>query len=428
MATSRSRLVAVLQHRRRVTEESLGADVEADEANEEERVALGKRQLEAVVAATARAPQVFDARDAEEVEEDMRRATMYKQQLKKIKPLIPGVGRGKSEANLLASRKRTALVFPAEQGGIYGAHTSSQIRYKTGFTKEEFDDFFAATHIDREGNLLPRSWFFQQARNNLGKHTPEENQARRTIRGSMSDQDRVLCYVEMLRRDTSFEDMSLKYGRSKGTWSNEFHDMTMAAQDMPCLQQVETVRGSLSDRGALLSSDVFQHPDQFLSADEVGMGDGNYRGLARADSNDMYMCAPHPGPNVPPEGRRYNREQRRFRVVVENTIGQIKKFKTVGNGKAFRHQRDFEKHVFNVCARLTARIMRVRNKYPRSEAWIGDKKEEWEAKLGIHYYWDYDEPGCYLIHNEGENLVYDNTIEGTAEGLQEAWDAIWLMD
>lgn len=200
-----------------------------------------QRQHEAAVAATAVPPRMIDAREADEVEEDMRRATLYKQQLKKLKPLIPGVGRGKSEANLLASRSRTALVFPEEQGGIYGAHDSSQLRYKTGFTKEEFDDFFAATHMDKEGNVLPRSWFFHEPRNNLGKHTAWENKSRRTIKGGMSDRDRVIGYLEMLRRDVSFQDMSLKYGRSKGTWSNEFHDMTMAAQDMLCLQQVSKI-------------------------------------------------------------------------------------------------------------------------------------------------------------------------------------------
>ena len=187
------------------------------------------------------------------------------------------------------------------------------------------------------------------------------------------------------------------------------------------------MRGSCSDRGAHTSSEVYQQPGLFLSADEVGMGDGNYRGTARADSVELPMWVPFQG-NVPPEGRRFNREQRRFRVVVENTIGQIKKFKTVGNGKAFRHRRDFEKHVFNLCARLTARIMRVRDKYPRSAEWIGDQKELWETRLGIHYYLDYEDPGAYFLHNEGENYVYDNTVPRTAQGLQEAWDLIWLED
>ena len=57
----------------------------------------------------------------------------------------------------------------------------------------------------------------------------------------MDDRDRVICYLEMLRRDTHFEEMSQKYGRSAGTWHNEFKDMTTAAQDMPCPQNVSGV-------------------------------------------------------------------------------------------------------------------------------------------------------------------------------------------
>ena len=241
MDSSRARLLAALQHRRRLANNDdamlMGAQ-EDDEMEEEEQRARGKRQREAVVAATARAPHVIDARDAEEVEEDMRRGSMYKQTMKQLKPHIPGVGRGNSVANLEASRKRTALRFPQEEGGIYGQHTSSQLRYMTGLDKEEFDAFYADSHLDKEGNVLPRSWLFRQARNHRGEYTSEENKDRRTIRGSMSDRDRVICYLEMVRRDVTFEDMSLKYGRCKGTWQNEFKDMTMAAQDMPCLQQV----------------------------------------------------------------------------------------------------------------------------------------------------------------------------------------------
>ncbi|CAM9731266.1 unnamed protein product [Laminaria digitata] len=85
------------------------------------------------------------------------------------------------------------------------------------------------------------------------------------------------------------------------------------------------------------------------------------------------MCVPHQNNgHLTQEQKSFNSRQRRFRVVVENTIGQIKKWKIVG-GKAFRHERNFEVTVFDVCARLTARIMRVRDKYPRSADWVGNK-------------------------------------------------------
>ncbi|CAB1113471.1 unnamed protein product [Ectocarpus sp. CCAP 1310/34] len=103
--------------------------------------------------------------------------------------------------------------------------------------KDEFDDFYEDMFLDAEGNRLARSWLFGQARNHLGNYSAEDNKARRVIRGSIDDRDRVLCWLEMLRRDTLFEDMALAYGRCAGTYHNEFKDTTAAAQNMPCLQE-----------------------------------------------------------------------------------------------------------------------------------------------------------------------------------------------
>ena len=92
----------------------------------------------------------------------------------------------------------------------------------------------------------------------------------------------------------------------------------------------------------------------------------------------------------------FNSQQRRFRVVVENTIGQIKKWKAIG-GKAFRHERDFEHMEFDVSAKLTARIMQVRNKSPRSRQWTAEVMEGWESKLEIHLWVDPEDRGSYLV-------------------------------
>lgn len=183
-------------------------------------------------------PVIVDTRNAEEIEEDLRLTAMYRQTLKKVAKVTPGIGRGNSVANETASRKRRALRYPNAAGGIFDASTSAEIRYKCGMEKHEFEDFFQATCTDGEGNQLPRSWLFGQARNHLGIHSVDANKERRTIRGSMNDKDRVLCWMEMLRRDTTFQDMAEKYGRCAGTYHNEFKDMTTAAQDMPCLVEV----------------------------------------------------------------------------------------------------------------------------------------------------------------------------------------------
>lgn len=167
-------------------------------------------------------------------------------------------------------------------------------------------------------------------------------------------------------------------------------------------QKSETVEGRMSDRAAHVVSPVFTNAAEYLSPTEVGMGDGNYRGVARADNALLMMCVPNrQDPHMTPTQRNFNSEQRRVRVVVENTIGQVKKWKSMGSG-AFNHRRDFEKSVFDVCVHLTARIMRVRDRYPRSARWLEQGMEEWEAKLGIYLWLDPDEPGFYLIHNLGE--------------------------
>lgn len=86
--------------------------------------------------------------------------------------------------------------------------------------------------------MLPRLWFFAQARNILGQHSAEANKERRTIKGALDDRDRVLCWLQMLRRDTQFGEMEAMYGPCKSTFNHEYKDMTAAAQDMPCLTEV----------------------------------------------------------------------------------------------------------------------------------------------------------------------------------------------
>ena len=158
------------------------------------------------------------------------------------------------------------------------------------------------------------------------------------------------------------------------------------------------------------------------------MGDGNYRGPARSGDNVTQMCTPFANNgHLTTEQKNFNSRQRRFRVVVENPIGQIKKWEVVG-GKAFRHQRDFEVTVFDVCARLTARIMRVRDKYPRSSSWVGNQITYWEAKLGIFLWMDAEDKGSYLIHDRADDLIYDNWEHGDATLLQKRWQEIKDMD
>ena len=136
-----------------------------------------------------------------------------------------------------SSKKRRKLVYPYP-GGIYGAFCeipalagSDGFRQRTGFSREEFDAFYTEQGGDR-------GYLFKQPRNHYGEHSEEKNAKRRTIRGLLSDRDRILCWLEMLRNDVNFDEMSSKYGPSKATFHNDFKWMTMAARTMPFLLDV----------------------------------------------------------------------------------------------------------------------------------------------------------------------------------------------
>lgn len=109
--------------------------------------------------------------------------------------------------------------------------------------------------------------------------------------------------------------------------------------------------------------------------------------------------------------------------MVEKTVGQIKKWGVVG-GKAFRHQRDFEVPVFEVCARLTARLMRVREEYPRGAGWVGEEVLEWEAKLGVFLWMDCRDSRSYLAHGLEEDRECASWTKRKGKLLQQRWDEI----
>ncbi|CAN0550113.1 unnamed protein product, partial [Ectocarpus sp. 12 AP-2014] len=64
------------------------------------------------------------------------------------------------------------------------------------------------------------------------------------------------------------------------------------------------------------------------------------------------MCVPIRGSHLTDDQKSFNTAQRRIRVVVDYTIGQIKKWMVIDGGVKFRHSRDFEPTVFEVCSKL----------------------------------------------------------------------------
>ena len=93
--------------------------------------------------------------------------------------------------------------------------------------------------------------------------------------------------------------------------------------------------------------------------------------------------------------REFNTIFRSMRLVVENSIARIKEWSIVGT--EYRGNINKQGMYFDLCARLTARMMRVRDKYPRTIEGILSRtfSEDWEQELGWALFVDAENPDMY---------------------------------
>lgn len=157
------------------------------------------------------------------------------------------------------------------------------------------------------------------------------------------------------------------------------------------IRKITYHKGHNNDRGDYINSVVFQQHDQFLDRDEGLMGDGAYRGeKCPGGANDIVASVLVPwqndeiakAPNVEVPGmEEFNRLQRRVRLVVENSIGAVKRWDIVRTPS--RGDIGKQPHFFELCAKLTTRLQILRNAFPRSIANLQAKQlEAWETLLG----------------------------------------------
>lgn len=92
-------------------------------------------------------------------------------------------------------------------------------------------------------------------------------------------------------------------------------------------------QGSENDRGMYTGSKFYQHWTDFMSPEETVGGDAIFHGAKGEGSCGFigwlsYCFAPYNSPDLvgKPHRRLFNRLSHRYRVVVENSIGQIKKW------------------------------------------------------------------------------------------------------
>ena len=219
---ARTRVALVLRHvrkKRKIRLASL-ARLDDDESEvEHARSVLRRRHRLAWASGPSHgAVMTLDVRDADEVEEEERIGTLVRYQAKKLTRILPGIGPGNSLANSQASRKRRTLVHRYPDGiythfcNIAWVGNADGFRQMTGFSQgistllhAEF--LVCCTTGCRTTSLAEAPVVFAEARNNSGERSVRVNKQRRTIRGLLDDRDKVLCWLQILRRDQHFGDM-----------------------------------------------------------------------------------------------------------------------------------------------------------------------------------------------------------------------------
>ena len=160
---------------------------------------------------------------------------------------------------------------------------------------------------------------------------------------------------------------------------------------------MESFSGNNNDRGDYNNSKFFQEHRLFLDNDEGVCGDGAYQGIKSSNGgagdcnfvavpfNVRQLTAASPAER--PMMLRYNSEQRRMRLVVENAIGAVKQWgrvRTPSRGDIYK-----QPHYFQLCAKLTVRLQTIRKRFPRSIVNMKAKVlEAWEEALGDNLYID----------------------------------------
>ena len=147
------------------------------------------------------------------------------------------------------------------------------------------------------------------------------------------------------------------------------------------------IQGNENDRGAYKLTQIYQNPREFLLPTHQGLFDGVFQGELHAETDrggvipfSKAEIAAAATPAAANRMRKFNRVQRRLRVVVENLFGIIKQWGLVGN-QVYRGDLDTQGLNFTLCTLLTAWLLEERNSYPRGKKWTDDQLEDWERQM-----------------------------------------------
>ena len=165
------------------------------------------------------------------------------------------------------------------------------------------------------------------------------------------------------------------------------------------------IQGNENDSGAYRLTAVYNDPERYLLPHHTGLFDGVFQSPLHKNTDKMGVL-PSPAPHIrkaPPVQRKHlrkaNRYQRYLRCPIEQTFGHIKAWDIVGEG-VFRGSLDQQGENFLICTQLSARMMRIRRKYPRGDRWLTGMQEDWEREWDMNGWLHADPLHPSLYHED----------------------------
>lgn len=191
---------------------------------------------------------------------------------------------------------------------------------------------------------------------------PDKTQRKRKLAEFMQDFPDVVAIVDATEQPTQRpkDDETQKTYYSGKKKRHTLKTQIVVAPDGELMAVSQTVPGSQHDKKLYDESGVGDKLDD----DEAMMGDSGYQGIQQGHRARLPHKKPKGG-ELTQEQKDYNRRVSQIRVVVENTIAQIKIFRVTA--AIYRHARKNHNGIFQVVAVLVNR--RIRQRPLRRAAW-----------------------------------------------------------
>ena len=191
---------------------------------------------------------------------------------------------------------------------------------------------------------------------------PDKSQRKRDLAAFMQNFPDVVAIVDATEQPTQRP----KDGETQKTYysgkkkRHTLKTQIVVAPNGELLAVSQTVPGSCHDKKLYDESGVGNKLDD----DEAMMGDSGFQGIQHGHRAVLPHKKPKDG-ELTKEQKKYNRQVSQIRVVVENSIGQIKIFRVAA--EVYRHARESYNGIFQIVAALVSR--RIRKRPLRRTTW-----------------------------------------------------------